>query len=84
MKVAFFVEEGREQVILTPETASEKSIISRMHDGTRVISILKGEFYRCQGGWSRQGSSEDSTILVLDKKEDHNAKAQDNPFEESE
>ena len=72
MKIALYIEDGREQIVLTPETATEKSILEKVaDDDTRIVSIYRGGFYRCQGGWTRQnsGSDRDSTILVLDGKE---------------
>lgn len=65
MKVALYIDDGREQIVLTPETDSEKSILARFHDGTRVSTIYKGAFYECRGGWVRQGADKDSTIIAL-------------------
>lgn len=78
MKVAFYVEDGREQIVLTPETETERGIIGKMRDDTRVTKIYQGSFYACQGGWTRMrddhgilygcGQEDDrSTIIVLEK-----------------
>ena len=68
MKIALYIDEGVEQIVLTPETDTEKGIIGKLHDGTRDMAILKGEFYQCHGGWVRQGSSQKSTIVRLTRK----------------
>jgi hypothetical protein len=78
MKIAYYVEDGREQLVLTPETELEKKMLSLL-DGDKDIKIYKGSFYGCQGGWTRQttrypslhgvGTEDDtSRIIVLDAK----------------
>ena len=80
MKIALYIEDGLEQIVLTPETETEKGIVRKMHDDHRTMSVYRGEFYPCQGGWTRharqspsyigQGQSkDDSTIIVLTPKE---------------
>jgi len=67
MKIALYIEDGLEQVVLTPESDTEKGIVGKLMDQqNRVLSIRRGSFYRCQGGWVRQGSNDDSTIIVLE------------------
>ena len=65
MKIALYVENGLEQIVLTPETDTEKSIVAKLHEEGRATSIKRGTFYACQGGWTRQGTSDDSTIIVM-------------------
>lgn len=65
MKIALYIEDGTEQIVLTPETATEKSIVGKLHDGQRRLSVHKGSFYECRGGWVRQSSNDESTILRL-------------------
>ncbi|AYO83551.1 hypothetical protein [Methylobacterium brachiatum] len=77
MKIALYIEDGLEQVVLTPESDTEKGILGKMHDGSREMSIMRGSFYACRGGWVRHstvyhdpygGSSakdDESTIVVL-------------------
>jgi hypothetical protein len=77
MKIAFYMEDGLEQIVLTPESDIEKSILAKIHDKSRTLQIKKGSFYRCQGGWVRYAphqvstayggseSNDDSTMLVL-------------------
>ncbi len=54
MKIALYIEDGLEQIVLTPESETEKNILGKLHDGTRSLSIKRGSFYGCQGGWVRQ------------------------------
>lgn len=74
MKIALYIEDGLEQIVLTSETETEKGIVGKMHDHTRELSIYHGGFYRCMGGWVRQyDSTENSTIIVLSPKEEPKA-----------
>jgi hypothetical protein len=68
MKIALYIEDGLEQVVLTPQTDTEKSILAKIHD--RELTIHTGEFYSCIGGWTRRGSGNSSTILVLRERRD--------------
>jgi len=66
MKVALYIADGLEQIVLTPETDSEKGIVGKLHDNSRTLSIKRGSFYQCNGGWTRHGISDDeSTMIVL-------------------
>lgn len=66
MKIALYIEDGLEQIVLTPESDTEKGILGKLHAGSRSLHIHNGQFYHCRGGWVRQGSSvEDSTMIVL-------------------
>ena len=69
MKIALYIEDGREQIVLTPEGKTEEGILGKLHDGERQLSIYRGGFYACQGGWTREQRTPDSTILVLNEKE---------------
>jgi hypothetical protein len=80
MKIALYIEDGLEQIVLTPEGDTEKGILGKLHDGSRNLSIRRGEFYACQGGWVRQRSSHrigyseagdlESTMIVLQEKKE--------------
>lgn len=80
MKIALYIEDGLEQIVLTPESKTETALLGKLHDGSRELSIKRGQFYPCQGGWVRHGelaagsafgplrgsdSRDDSTIIVL-------------------
>lgn len=81
MKIALYIEDGIEQLVLTPESEHERKMLSLLHDQSRTVSILRGAFYECRGGWVRQGDlavsshydgygrnprkDDESTMLVL-------------------
>lgn len=70
MRIALYIEDGREQIVLTPQTQTEKAILGKLSNGDRDLSIYRGGFYACSGGWTRHtqfsGADEDeSTIIVL-------------------
>jgi hypothetical protein len=77
MKIALYIEDGLEQIVLTPESTTEKGILGKLHDGSRSLNIVKGSFYDCRGGWKRYGqhyqsamyggseSNDESTMIVL-------------------
>lgn len=69
MKIALYIEDGLEQIVLTPESDTERGIIGKLHDGSRELTIKQGSFYECQGGWVRQSKNDDSTLIVLRAKE---------------
>lgn len=65
MKIALYIADGVEQIVLTPEGKTEKDILGKLHDGQRELSIKRGSFFECVGGWVRHGQTDDSTMLVL-------------------
>lgn len=65
MKIALYIEDGLEQIVLTPENDTEKGIVDKLSDRSRLLSIKKGSFYACQGGWTRQGRDDNSTMIIL-------------------
>ncbi len=78
MKIALYIEDGVEQIVLTPGSKSEQAICDRFHDEQWSLQIERGSFYGCRGGWMRHGSVHNlptgrapddvSTILVLSRK----------------
>lgn len=56
MKIALYIEDGLEQIVLTPESDTESSILAKIHDGSRQIELKRGSFYACQGGWTRHAT----------------------------
>lgn len=80
MKIALYIEDGLEQIVLTPESDTEKGILGKMHDGSRDLDIKKGSFFSCQGGWTRHGihfssdvygraeANDESTMIILKQK----------------
>jgi len=72
MKIALYIEDGLEQIVLTPETPTEKSILGKLHDGTRELKIHHGSFYGCRGGWIRHEASyvTDGAMFPSERKND--------------
>lgn len=70
MRVAITIEDGRQQIILTPEGDHEKSCLDQLHAKGIALKVYKGGFYQCQGGWTRRDGQPDSTILVMEKVKD--------------
>ena len=64
MKIALYIENGSQQIVLTPENSTEKGILEKLTPKSN-FTIYKGSFYQCQGGWTRQGSDDASTIIRL-------------------
>ncbi len=80
MKIAIYIEDGLEQIVLTPQSKTEESLLGRLHDQSREFELKRGSFYECRGGWTRfapwerggmfTGDGDDqSTIIVLRKKQ---------------
>lgn len=81
MKIALYIEDGLEQIVLTPESETEKGILGKLHDGSRELTIKRGSFYHCRGGWQRyrtfapalysyqDDEGDESTMIVLRESE---------------
>ncbi len=66
MQSALVITDGLEQFVLTPETEAEKMLVKMLTStGLRDMTIHRGSFYECKGGWYRQGPSDDSAIICL-------------------
>lgn len=76
MKIALYIEDGLEQIVLTPESETEKLLLRKLDAADRDLTIHHGSFYECRGGWLRhqasfhgtydgERKSDDSTMLVL-------------------
>jgi hypothetical protein len=71
MKTAFYIEDGLEQIVLTPQTDWERNVLALIHNGSREMTLKQGSFFECNGGWIRNTStpqSDSSTIIILKKK----------------
>lgn len=74
MKTAIYVEDGVCQLVLTPETAFEKTALALFDEEKLKAKIFTGSFYDCRGGWVRQSkkysplhgveSSEDNSLIL--------------------
>lgn len=73
MKIAIYIENGITQLVLTPENDWEKQVIRCIEDGSQNVAIHRASFYECRGGWTRQGTGDDSLILrtSIKSKDDH-------------
>lgn len=75
MTAAIFIKDGTTQLVLTPETEWEKRVVAVLSDGEHKLSVMRGSFYECRGGWVRfSGNSafdrqpdDASLILRVDK-----------------
>lgn len=65
MKIALYIEEGLEQLVLTPQSDHETALLAKLSDKHRHLEIRHGSFYTCRGGWARAGSDDKSTMIVL-------------------
>jgi len=77
VKISFYMEDGLEQIVLTPVNEPEQKLLDRIHAEDRELEIKRGSFFDCQGGWKRHGIhyqtsayggsslNDESTILVL-------------------
>ena len=63
MKIAIYGEKEVNQIVLTPENDWEKQIINDCKDGKK-ITIFHGSFYDCRGGWTRQGSTDEGSLII--------------------
>lgn len=66
MKLAILIDNGITQLIATPESPLEKQLIASCDISKARVSVHRGEFYACRGGWNREGSGTDSLIIRLD------------------
>lgn len=55
MKTAVYIENNTLQLVLTPEDQFESGILASFKDQQTSTEILKGSFYKTQGGWTRNG-----------------------------
>lgn len=70
MKVAIYVVENTEQLVLTPEGDWEERVTREFAVNHERVKIKRGSFYECaggeNGGWYRHSSGDNSLILRLD------------------
>lgn len=53
MKIAFYIEDGLEQIVLTPETEVERALMDMLAAKDRDVTFGRGSFYDAKGGWKR-------------------------------
>ena len=52
MKTAIYIEDGRIQFVLTPETEIDQNVLKEIESTN--LKTYRGNFYACRGGWTRQ------------------------------
>ena len=67
MKTAIYIAEGHMQLVLTPQSKWEKNAIRDIGEEGASLTIKRGSFYECHGGWTRQGPDDESLILRVNK-----------------
>lgn len=65
MKTAIYIEDGKSQLVITPETNFEKDAVKNFQENRLNVTIYRGSFYDCQGGWTRHCEDDDSIILSI-------------------
>lgn len=74
MKVALYVDEGRNQIVLNPESDFEKGMLKRLSETMSGkeggVTVAMGGFYPCRGGWTRHSMEQNSLMIVLDSPDD--------------
>lgn len=74
MKIALYIEDGLHQIVLTPASEHERSILRLLTSKEHALEINHGSFYECRGGWVRfayagyRGEDNDSAMIVLRRK----------------
>ena len=68
MKTVVYIEDGLMQLILTPENKFEKDCVSSITSKDYECDIYHGDFYACQGGWTRQRGDGTVNSLILKAK----------------
>jgi hypothetical protein len=70
MKTAIYIADGVTQLVLTPETDYERSVLDTLGNGEQRAKMFKGSFYECSGGWVRQTSSFSSDYSGYNRERD--------------
>lgn len=73
MKTAIYIEDGVVQLVMTPENDFETNALKSFKDKETSTRIYNGQFYDCNGGWTRQkdihksfyGSSDTDVSLII-------------------
>jgi hypothetical protein len=70
LKTAIYIEDGRLQLVVTPENEFEKKALEMFQNKPIEAQVFFGSFYDCRGGWVRQTayqsnySSGDTSLMV--------------------
>ena len=55
MKTAIYIDDGVLQVVLTPQTETDRKVLDVLEESDGEMKISRGQFYDCQGGYFREG-----------------------------
>jgi hypothetical protein len=64
MKTTVLLEEGVSQIVLTPESVLEETLLKSMAPPLSVHTVLFRPFYLCQGGNFMQGVNETECLII--------------------
>jgi hypothetical protein len=65
MKTAIYIQDGITQLVLTPETNWETTALNEFQPDKPPPTVLRGDFYNCQGGFFRYGNPLSNNCLIL-------------------
>lgn len=59
MKTALYIADGVTQVVMTPQTETDKRVCEQIESIAKgSVRVFRGSFYECGGGWVRFDNSE--------------------------
>lgn len=70
MKIALYIEDGLEQLVLTPQGEHERALLGKLGADDREMSIVRGRFFESMAGFVRHTDTPDSTMIVLRRKDE--------------
>lgn len=74
MKTAIYIEDGVVQLVITPESEFEKKALTSFEEKPLSAKIFTGSFYDCRGGWVRQNSfTQTSLVPTLNRENQDNS-----------
>ena len=65
MKVAIYIEDGVQQLVLTPEGDFEKQTLNAIVQKPFAAEIKQGSFYECRGGYVRHSYAEETDQSLI-------------------
>ena len=65
MKTLFHADDGKIQIVLTPETEFEKRLLNEYTSASYRAHIASGTYADCGGGWNRRYACDNSLFVIL-------------------
>ncbi len=62
MKTAIYIEDGLLQLVLTPQSDTDQKVLDTLKEAGGNLQTYWGEFYVCQGGWTRHKETYESNV----------------------